>query len=193
MKLYRYYLVNKHEREYPLYAWTNDKDIALLFKEYRDMTVLRESIIEIDRSEYHQTVNRFSDQIISIGEFYTIHPITQLPTRIKIPTTWDEQKVVAFAMDSVVVDMRRAVEELFPEVFNEDIQEALFHLGYFMFYQWLYQNMYIFRPLHQKFDNLVYDDVINEMKGRVTYDEYEILMKLRGNTFKKYKNSEEYD
>lgn len=191
MKLYRYYLVNKHEREYPLYAWTDDKSIATLFKKYRDMSVLKESIIEIKKSEYHQTVNNFSDQVISIGEFRTINPVTQLPTRIKIPTTWDEQKIVAFSMDNIVLDMTKSVEELYPEIFNETIQEALFQLGYFMFYQWLYQNMYIYTPLHHKFDNLVHDDIIKEMKECVSYDEYEVLMKLRGNTFKKYKDLEE--
>ena len=193
MKLYRYYLVNKHEREYPLYAWTDDKSIATLFKKYRDMSVLKESIIEIKKSEYHQTVNKFSDQMISIGEFRTIHPVTQRPTRIKRPTTWDEQKVVAFAMDSIVTDMKNTIDELCPEIYNENIQESLFHLGYFMFYQWLYQNMHIYTPLHHKFDNLVYTDVIYEMKECLSYDEYEVLMKLRGNTFKKYKDLEESD
>ena len=185
MKLYRYYLVNKHEREYPLYAWTDDKDLSLLFKKYRDMSMFKESIIEIKKSDYAKTVNKFSDQKISIGEFRTIHPITQNPTRVRIPTTWDEQKLVAFAMDDVLQELKPCIDRIYPELYNEDVQEALFQLGYFMFHQWLYVHGDIYEPIHPMFDTLVCDEVLQDMKECIAYDEYTVLMQLRGNTFRK--------
>lgn len=185
MKIYRYYLISKYERRCSLYAWTCDKEIASLFKKYRDMSMFKESIIEIKKSEYHQTVNRFSDQLITIGEFKTVHPITQKTTRVKIPTTWDEQKMTAFALDNVLQELKPSVENIYPELYNEDIQEALFDLGYFMFHQWLYINGYIYEPLHPMFDTLVDPDVISDMKECIAYDEYSILMQTRGNTFRK--------
>lgn len=193
MKLYMYYLKITRNKEYPLYAWTEDKKLANEFKKFRDMNVLKESVVDISKNEFHETMNTFSDQRITIGYFKTKNPITERYSNIKIPTTWDEQKLVAFAMDSIVIDMKSAIEDIFPEVYNVEIQKALYHLGYFMFYQWLYQNMYIYIPLHHKFDHYVYEDVITDMKECISYDEYEVLMKLRGNTFKKYKDLEDSD
>lgn len=193
MKIYMFYLKIERNTEYPLYAWTDDKQLAIEFKKYRDPNVLTESVVTISKDKFHHTMNNFSDQKITYGYFKTKNPITELYSTVKIPTTWDEQKLVAFALDSILLDMRSAIEDLSPEIYSIEIQKALYKLGYFMFYQWLYQNMYICIPLHPKFQDLVYDELIQDMKECISYDEYEVLMKLRGNTFKKYKDLEESD
>ena len=67
----------------------------------------------------------------------------------------------------------------------KDVQEALFQLGYFMFHQWLYVHGDIYEPIHPMFDTLVCDEVLQDMKECIAYDEYTVLMQLRGNTFRK--------
>lgn len=150
MKIYMFYFRDNDDNRklVPfLYAYTNDKSYAERFKEFRNMNKFLCVERDLDKDQYKEFNHQYPSQQLTKTKLMTKD--NEFPTKksfVEMICTWDEEK-------SVILESEDSVFMLFkdimfnPSLFSMDIKSALFKIGFFTIYQYLYSNMYIFESL----------------------------------------------
>ena len=164
MKIYMFYFRDKdvnRRLEPVLYAYTNSKEFAERFKEYRNMDKFICYERELTKEQFKDVTRTHPSQQLTETEFVTKDP--EFPTKkmnVSIVCTWDEEKAVILESEDSV--FRLFEKQMFdPSMLNMDIKGILYKFGFFTIYQYLYNNMYIYNPLEgSEYTGVFFKDAI---------------------------------
>lgn len=192
MKIYLFYFRDPNENrrlEPVLYAYTNQKELYEKFKEVRDMNKFLCTSREVTKDQYKDFIHQYPDQQLTETKFTTKDaefPGTEIS--VNIVCTWSEEKTVIIESDESV--LRLFTDKVFdPSILNMKIKTDLYKLGFFTIYQFLYQNMYIYKPLEgSEYSGVFHKDCLSgdfqrKIQG-VKADQFGMFMYLYGGTMK---------
>lgn len=186
MKLYRFYKKpdknnnNENARhisdKYPLYALTNKKQLALVFKQTRDMTKFVETVTDIHRDEFIDYAGKHRGKVLDNFEFVTRDTNEKLTsydvTSMKIVCTLAEKQNVD---DEVESGMASSYSPYLFEagVFKEKYRDALEVISFLSLYSIYYSSR----------DNFQYEDDVEVPNW--SYDETEMFVNMYAETMRK--------
>lgn len=177
--LYMFYMQFNNGMKPMLYAFTDNKKERDEFKLTRDMSLFHEKEIEVTKNRFFEINSYFSNKKLYYHECKTKNEEGRL-INVKILMSTDE-------IHSILLNTEEILPKKFKDimfdtsVFKDDINESLYHLGYFYIYQWLYMNQYLYVPLDIKFAG--FDNELSAIHGsKFTYDEFHLFMYLYGRT-----------
>lgn len=174
-----------------LYAYTNKKELYEKFKEVRDMNKFLYTDREITKSQYFDFTHQYPDQQLTETKFTTKdHEFPGTEISVSMVCTWTEEKTVIIESDESV--FRLFKDKVFdPSILNTGIKADLYKFGFFTIYQFLYQNMYIYKPLEgSEYSGIFHKDCFGgdfqrpiPIRG-VKADQFGMFMYLYGGTMK---------
>lgn len=185
MKLYRFYKkpdndsINKEARhisdKYPLYALTNKKEFAMVFKQIRDMTKFVETVTDIHRDEFIDYAGKHRGKVLDNFEFVTRDTnkklVSEDSTSMKIVCTFAEKQNVDDEVESGLMNVYSPY--LFEAgIFKEKYRDALEVISFLSLYKIYYSSR----------DNFDCDDA--EVPNW-SYDETEIFVNMYAETLRK--------
>ncbi|MDE7088692.1 MAG: hypothetical protein K2O54_01085 [Prevotella sp.] len=191
MKIYKFY--RKHSGEalkesedldvtdkYPLYAFTNDKELRNEFKKTRDMTKFIECKSEIDTSEYLEYANSHSNQSLRKESLKSFNDYGKEPLILSVPVvcTWNELDYMADAMDNLLTDIEFSV---YPFLFEEKYVKALRTLEYISYWK-LYGQPEKYRGILGMNDDEL--DDMDYSAPATAMDELQVFLAVHGDLFK---------
>lgn len=190
MKVYAYYL--KLPSLTPrLYAFTDQKDLAKGFEDQREPSMFIRKKFEMKKKDYFVFKHDYPNSQLTSTQL--LSKDSNDPTKrtlVPIICTWEEEKNTISSQDSIYPEM--FAKYMFdPSKFTIEIQRALYILGYFDMYKWLYSSGYIYEMLDESiYDGVMdikYDDT-DECIGVVNripeVDDFAVFMMLYGHTMK---------
>ena len=192
MKIYMFYFKDTNETrslEPILYAYTNSKEYAERFREFRNMDKFKEVIRNISKYEYVDFSRSYSNQQLTKTQFITKNrDFGNKKTKVEIVCTWEEEKNTILSGDDFIFSLFKDV--IFnPSLLSTDIQGMLYKMGFFTMYQYLYQRMYIFEPLEgPEYSGVFFKDSISGdfpheyNKGDFQIDQLEVFLHLYAGT-----------
>jgi len=195
MKVYLFYLENDvidtsefpavHEdsimhgidKDYSLYAFTNNKEYRDIFKEIRDMTKFKTKTVELTNAQYEDFSNRNSYYELSVGTFTTKcvdeYGVISM-VKVGILSTSEEKEIIFFNYAERIEDQfnEESGYEFYRMIYNEIFsKELLVILREYFYSDFLVDEIY--RPI---------EDINPE---GYDFDEFSIYIRLFGNTFRK--------
>lgn len=189
MKLYMYYFKDPNIPSFEprLYAFTSDKEIANTFEQQRDMTKFHKVIRDIKKDEFKYIVDSFSAHKLTQTEFLTKDPNSKTKSiRVPIVCTWDEEKMSVIKSDDIIyMEGSKYIGDINPEILPIDVQEALYKLGFFTLYKFMYTGGYIVNSLSEEFYDGILNSPTTDLKTKsIQVDQLEVFMYFYGNLMK---------
>lgn len=146
-KVYRFYRLsdienenNKHWKDYPVYAFTNDKRLAKEFMKTRNMDVMRVVTSKMTNEQYVRYCNTFRSSELSENKYLTCTDFEKKKWRnVKVVTTWYEnEKVSEIISDGLGTLFSQMMP---PTLIKKELRQPLIDLQYIQ--QWAsYQQVY---------------------------------------------------
>lgn len=186
MKIWLFYLYDKDDsrRLNPiLYGLTDKKKQAEEFRNFRNMNLIVEREKEVSKKELMCLFSEFSFAVLTYVECTTHTPDSFItPTKLTLLCTSSEaMSILVKAEDVLPKKFKDCMIDV--SMFDDDIIQSLYKLGYFYIYQWLLYNGYIYQELDPYFDGIKDNpEILTDVK--IKYDEFSIFMYLYGNTVK---------
>lgn len=137
MKTYKYWLYYKIDDEdddtHSLYAYTNDKSIAAVFENQRNMDKFYKTTKNMTSIDVHNLAEDFQCMILEMQpvEFYDDENDETYLVQYALTTT--EKLDFIYYMSNVSLTIYKNAWTN-PLIFNDDIQKALFTLNYYKYY-----------------------------------------------------------
>lgn len=132
-KIYMFYLIYPESNESILYAWTDDKEYAKRFKEFRNMDVFIEKKKEFKQDDYNLFNKHYSGMRL-INSLYK----TNSHNIIEIVSTKIEEENVFIKSDRILEEMAKYTIDLF--MVKNTYLKSLNKLNYFYIYKYYHQN-----------------------------------------------------
>lgn len=194
MKLHLFYFKDTNDNrklEPILYAYTNNKEYAERFMEFRDMKKFYHTTRDISKNQYKDFSHQYTNQQLTKTKFKTkTNDVTTKISYIEIVCTWDEEKNSIISSDETIFTLCK--NKMFdPSLLTMELKSDLYKLGFFTIYQQLYNQMYIYEPLVGPEYSGVFnsDGVFGDMNHTslvsIEADQLEMFMMLYGGTIKK--------
>ena len=171
--------------KYPLYAVTNNKEIAKDFQEKRNMNKFIMCKSEMDKQEMVQFINSNSGCLLEYRPFlhfkqrYRSDKKVKRADQVKILCTWNEKETVQACLDDQYGESEGPTYNVFPFIFKSKYVYALRKLEYVSFWK-------LFgRP--EIFGSFIPQDDLDDMDYSapdVSYDELMTFINLFGATMK---------
>ena len=178
--VYIFYLVFEKSLNPQLYAYTDNKKYAELFRTYRNMNVFKEKEFKLDKNGWLSLNSIHPNNKITIDELETKGRDEFTKDTIKLPLTYDEVYYVTLKPDEIIDEKFKNIM-INPSVFNSKINESLYALGYFYIYRNVQINFYANYDLDSFYDG--FDrETIGLKPSYMDIDQFTIFMERFGYT-----------
>lgn len=189
MEIHKFYLYEKDRpnRLTPtLYAFTADAKLAKAFIDSRNENLFTHLCDTITEDMYKDVTYRFPNAQLKRTRFTSRSEYDPTETiRLPVVCTWEEETRVVLFKDDIAHTLGLDKFMMDTSCLPLEVNQALYELGYFYFYQWLYVMQYIGIPLGHYFDGIpAPTDDASVMFRNLKYDEFSIFMYMYGNTMK---------
>lgn len=180
MKVYMFYMQFDNGLSPRLYAFTDSKKERDEFCLTRDMNLFHEKVVSMDKNKWCEMNSYFGYCKLYYHDCRTKDLDSYRLTTVRILMTSEETTNILLGPEEIL-PLRFKDIMIDTSIFTNEINESLFHLGYFYIYQWLYMNQYIYVPLSDKFAGI--NNEMTALRGdHFIYDEYKLFMRLYGRT-----------
>lgn len=181
--VYLFYMLFEKSLNPRLYAFTDDKEKAEIFRKTRKKELFVEKQKEVNKKKWVELNSYYSYAALSFHECITKGLDNFTKSKIKLLLTANEiNSILLKSEDLIPARFKDCI--INTSCFTDDINISLYKLGYFYIYKWLEVNLYNVSPMDAYFAG-----IDNEMTGfsghDFEYDEYTLFMNLFGNTMRK--------